>query len=49
MMQPQDIINKNNGIVVRKDNIEDTRDALLYIKDNYNNYDSYNIIKEMLL
>ena len=42
----QDIINKNNGIVVRKDNIEDTRDALLYIKDNYNNYDSYNIIKE---
>lgn len=45
----EDIINKNNGLIVKKDNIEELAEAMTYMKNNYMLYCKKDIINECWL
>lgn len=45
----EDIINKENGIIAKKNNIEDIANALCSIRDNYDTYDKNKIREKIIL
>lgn len=44
----ESIINKKNGIIVSKGNIEQLKEAMMYIYNNYNAYDKHAISRECI-
>ena len=45
---PEDIINKNNGLLVDKQNIEQISEAIIYMMDNIKRYDPIKIRNDFL-